>query len=350
MPYDLTQKFVVGISSRALFDLSKENEYYDRKGRSDYCDMMIREAGNPLAPGTSFGLVKRLLSFNKSLPSSRHVEVVVMSRNQPSAGTRICQSVREYGLPITRFFFTGGEPVSPYLGSISANLFLTANEEDVRSASLAQIPAALVYGTPTQEIERDDPDIRIAFDGDGVLFGDEAEIINQSEGLKAFHESESRNASTPLSKGPFAKLLASISAIQALSERKGTVRIKTAIVTARNAPADLRVFQTLESWGIRVDQLFFLGGASKVHVLEPFAPDIFFDDQAVHCRGAASKIPTAQVPSTLFTLSSSQVPNCPLCGDLMIRRIARRGSHAGKPFWGCTTYGREGCVGVIPIA
>lgn len=349
MAYDLTKKFVVGIASRSLFDLSRENQLFDKYGPEPYAQHMVEHANQPLAKGTSFNLIKKFLDWNKFLPGERAVEVIVMSRNQPEAGLRICQSVKHHGLPITRYCFTGGSSVAQYLAAHSVNLFLSANSDDVGKAFLAGIPSALTYGIPSSAIESDDTQIRIAFDGDGVLFGDDAERVNQTKGLETFFQHETERAAIPLRKGPFAKLLLSLSYIQS-KYLKDKELLRTALVTARNAPAESRVMHTLRSWKVRVDESFYLGGADKSKTLAAFAPDIFFDDQAIHCQRAACSVPTAQVASNLFTMSDSKTPLCPKCGAIMARRVASRGVRIGKPFWGCTNYGATGCTGLIPIA
>ncbi|MEM7682452.1 MAG: 5'-nucleotidase [Planctomycetota bacterium] len=349
MPFDLRKKFVVGIASRSLFDMAREHQHYIEHGPESYRAHQIANESKPLSPGTSFELVQKFLGMNQHLPSERQVQVIVMSRNQPDAGRRICNSVRAYNLDISRFCFTGGRPVAQYLRAFSVDLFLSAESDDVRNAFIANYPAALTYGTPSQPIERGDPEIRVAFDGDGVLFGDEAERINQGQGLAEFHAHEVMNAHRPLPEGPFAKLLFSLWYLQQRMESP-TPLIRTALVTARNAPAESRVFETLRQWGVRIDESFYLGGSAKVEVLRAFAPDIFFDDQADHCRRAACEVPTAQVPSNLFTLSATSTPLCPICGAAMAHRISRRGPHAGKPFWGCSNYSITGCRGLVPMA
>ncbi|XAL98448.1 5'-nucleotidase [Phycisphaeraceae bacterium D3-23] len=337
MPYDLTNRFVLGVSSRALFDLAREHTTFEQSGPDTYDQHQKENRTSVLEQGTAFPLVQRFLGLNIYLPKERNVEVILFSRHSPEAGQRIKHSAYHYGLPISRYSFTRGAPVGPYLQAFSVNLFLSAEPEDVRLAFDADIPAAVTFAQPRIAQEREDPQIRIAFDGDGVLFGSESEAINQANGLDAFHKHEIDNARKPLKRGPFARLLVSLSYLQRRIDSPQPL-IRTALITARNAPADERVLTTLEAWRVKVDEHHYLGGVLKEGVLRAFAPDIFFDDQSVHCRAASHTVRTAQVPSNLFELAHSEVPLCPNCGAKMKKRIARRGKTAGRSFWGCSNY------------
>jgi 5'-nucleotidase len=212
---------------------------------------------------------------------------------------RISNSIDNYKLDITRAAFTGGEPVAKYLNAFEVDLFLSATEEDVQAAVESNVAAGLIYDGPSRN--RADPleQIRIAFDGDAVLFSKESEMIYQQHGLEAFIEHEKANVQKPLPEGPFAKLLKTLSFLQFdLNDRKTQNKppIRTALVTARNSPAHERVIRTLRTWNVRIDETFFLGGVPKHKILESFSPHIFFDDQHQHCEGAARVVPTARVP------------------------------------------------------
>jgi 5'-nucleotidase len=212
---------------------------------------------------------------------------------------RISNSIDSYELDITRAAFTGGEPVAKYLNAFEVDLFLSATEEDVEAAVESNVAAGLIYDGPSRN--RTDPleQIRIAFDGDAVLFSKESEMIYQQQGLEAFIEHEKLNAEKPLPEGPFAKLLKTLSFLQfdlTNSTTQKTPPIRTALVTARNSPAHERVIRTLRTWNVRIDETFFLGGVPKHKILESFSPHIFFDDQHQHCEGAARVVPTARVP------------------------------------------------------
>ena len=298
MAYDLSNYLVIGISSRALFDLTLENEIYENKGLEAYCQYQLEHENDILLPGTGFALIESMLKINDIDASKRRTEVVIVSRNSADTSLRISNSIDHYGLDITRAAFTGGEPVAKYLNAFDVDLFLSATEEDVQAAVESQVASGLIYDGPTSNADKPLEQIRIAFDGDAVLFSEESEMIYQNEGLEAFIEHEKHNAEKPLPEGPFAKLLKTLSYLQFdLDETfKGTPPIRTALVTARNSPAHERVIRTLRTWNVRIDETFFLGGVSKDRVLSAFKPHIFFDDQHRHCHSAAKVVPTARVP------------------------------------------------------
>jgi len=299
MPYDLSNYLVIGVSSRALFDLNRENEIFENEGLEAYCQYQLEHENDILEPGTGFSLIEAMLRINDLEPGVRRTEVVIVSRNSADTSLRISNSIDSHGLDITRAAFTGGEPVAKYLNAFDVDLFLSASEEDVQAAVESNVAAGLIYDGPSRE--RTDPleQIRIAFDGDAVLFSEESEMIYQQQGLEAFIEHEKQNARQPLPEGPFAKLLKTLSFLQfdlnSKSPRKRTP-IRTALVTARNSPAHERVIRTLRTWNVRIDETFFLGGVPKHKILESFSPHIFFDDQHQHCEGAAGVVPTARVP------------------------------------------------------
>lgn len=301
MPYDLTNYLVIGVSSRALFDLTLENEIYESEGLEAYCHYQLQHENDILKPGTGFALIEAMLNINKIDPDQRRTEVVIISRNSADTSLRISNSIDAHELDITRAAFTGGEPVAKYLNAFEVDLFLSATEEDVQAAVESNVAAGLIYDGLKRD--RTDPlqQIRIAFDGDAVLFSKESEMIYQQQGLEAFIDHEKRNAQRPLPEGPFAKLLKTLSFLQFdlnSSAGKATPPIRTALVTARNSPAHERVIRTLRTWNVRIDETFFLGGVPKHKILESFSPHIFFDDQHQHCEGAAKLVPTARVPHT----------------------------------------------------
>lgn len=299
MSYDLSNYLVIGVSSRALFDLNRENEIFENEGLEAYCRYQLEHENDVLQPGSGFALIEAILRINQIEPGVRRTEVVIISRNSADTSLRISNSIDSHHLDITRAAFTGGEPVAKYLNAFDVDLFLSATEEDVQAAVESNVAAGLIYDGPKRN--RADPleQIRIAFDGDAVLFSEESEMIYQSQGLEAFIAHEKLNAQKPLPEGPFAKLLKTLSFLQFDLKRKtGQARppIRTALVTARNSPAHERVIRTLRTWNVRIDETFFLGGVSKQRVLESFSPHIFFDDQHSHCEGAARVVPTARVP------------------------------------------------------
>ncbi|MEF9961611.1 MAG: 5'-nucleotidase [Erysipelotrichaceae bacterium] len=288
---------VIAISSRALFDLSDENDLYEKEGLKAYSDYQITHEKDILKPGAGFSLVKALLSLNKKVANKQIVEVIITSRNSADTSLRIFNSIEYYGLDISRAILSGGHGLAQYLLAFNVDLFLSAYEDDVQEAIDFNIAAGMIYTNPLKNYDENtqiDP-IRIAFDGDAVLFSDEAELIYKKDGLEAFVKHEKANAQKPLPEGPFAKFLKTISHLQE-SFPLDNVPIRTALVTARNAPAHERVIKTLRAWNVRIDEAFFLGGMSKKDILAAFAPHIFFDDQVVHAIPASTLVPSAKVP------------------------------------------------------
>jgi len=290
MSYQLNDKLVIGISSRALFDLEYENSIYDEKGLTEYTKYEIEHENIILKPGTAYSLIKALLDLNNKFQSPI-VEVIVMSRNSPETGLRVFNSIDQSKLGIVRAGFTGGEKIAKYLAALKVDLFLSKNEEDVQEAIDAGFAAALIYDVP-KDYTPDDHEIRIAFDGDAVVFSEEAEAIYQKDGLEAFLEHEKANAERALPDGPFAKLLRTLSTIK----EKYPNMLRIAIITARNNPAHKRVILTLREWGVKVDEAFFLGGVEKKEVLKAFNAHIFFDDQESHVKPASTEVPSGRVP------------------------------------------------------
>jgi len=295
MALNLDNELVVGISSRALFDLEEENSIYEKEGLKAYTEFQIAHEKNILKPGTAFPLIKALHKLNAE---ERYLtEIIIMSRNSADTSLRIFNSIEHYELGISRAALVGGANISQYLSAFKTDLFLSANESDVQEAVNANIAAGIICShtdlpiNSNEEIEQ----IKIAFDGDAVIFSDESEQIYQEKGLKAFAEHEHQNAQNPLLEGPFAKLLKTLSIVQQQFP-EDTVPIRTALVTARNAPAHERVIRTLRAWNVRIDEAFFLGGIEKSQVLKAFGANIFFDDQKVHTDPASKLVPSARVP------------------------------------------------------
>lgn len=271
----------IAVSSRALFDFEQENAVFDDKNESAYMRVQRQRLDKAASPGIAFPMVKKLLAFNT--PEERLVDVFVISRNDPFTGLRIFNSIDEYQLDIRGGCFTRGSPSLPYLPAFGAHLFLSALDADVRAALESGFPAAKVMGRAEPNIAPDDDTLRIAFDGDAVLFGDESERIYQKQGLKEFQKTERELAHQPLSPGPLAPFF---TALHQLHQRFPS-RIRTALVTSRGRPAHKRPILTLEKWGLDIDEAFFLGGTPKAKFIEGFHPDFFFDDQIRH-------LPTAQ--------------------------------------------------------
>jgi 5'-nucleotidase len=295
MPASFDGKLVVAISSRALFDLEESNRVFEEEGVEAYHRYQLTREDEILAPGIALPLVKKLLALNALAPVRPRVEVILLSRNTAETGLRIMNSIQHYGFDITRAAFTGGESTYPYVPAFDAHLFLSANGEDVRRALDAGHAAAQILPSNVgQNVEWTD-ELRIAFDGDAVLFSDEAERVYKKEGLAAFTAAEVEAAKEPLSGGPFKNFLAALHRIQ--SEYPiDRAPIRTALVTARSAPAHERVVRTLRAWGIRIDEALFLGGLDKGPFLRAFGADIFFDDQHRHVESARKYVAAGHVP------------------------------------------------------
>jgi 5'-nucleotidase len=293
MAASLDGQLVVAISSRALFDFEEENLVFEQSDDRAYMKLQLERLEEPAKPGVAFSLVKKLLAFND--PTTQRVEVVILSRNDPVSGMRVFRSAQHYGLSIQRGSFTRGQSPWRYLKPLNANLFLSTHLSDVRAALDAGVPAAQVYPHSAHASEAHPHEVRIAFDGDAVLFSDEAERVFQSQGLSAFQAHEHAKASQPLLAGPFKPLLAALHRLQ--QEGTPAIRVRTALVTARSAPAHERAIRTLMQWNIEVDEAMFLGGLPKGEFLKEFEPDFFFDDQTGHIESAAQHVPAGHVAS-----------------------------------------------------
>lgn len=289
---NLNNRLIVAISSQVLFDLSESNRIYETEGVERYADYQRDNENTPLSRGPGYRLVKKLLMMNQSKPC---VEVVLMSRNSSDTGLRIFNSIEEHKLNITRAVFTSGSSPQRYVKAFGAHLFLSTNPDDVRDALCNGLAAATMNNFIHND-SQDTDELRIAFDGDAVIFSDEAEQVFQREGLDAFHKSEQTAASTPLGNGPFYSFL---TALKNLQDQFPPLEcpMRTALITARQAPAHERVIRTLRQWDLRMDETLFMGGLDKTEVLKAFNADIFFDDQIGHCERASGHIPTAHVPS-----------------------------------------------------
>ena len=292
MAYTVEGKLVVAISSRALFDFEEENRVFDAQGERAYTDLQLARLEVPAKEGVAFPLVKKLLAFNGA--GAKRVEVVILSKNDPVSGLRVFKSAKSAGLSLERGVFTRGRNAYRYLDALQANLFLSANENDVLGALETGFPAARVIPESAHVAGRHADEVRIAFDGDAVLFSDEAERVFQKDGLEAFTRHEIRHALTPLPPGPFKPLLAALHKLQ--SEKAAAMKIRTALVTARSAPAHERAVRTLMDWGVSVDEAMFLGGLDKGAFLRAFQPDFFFDDQRGHVESASRHVAAGHVP------------------------------------------------------
>ncbi len=306
MAATLDGQLVVAISSRALFDFEEENRVFEdglgqaptpgTKRDAAYMQLQLDRLDVPAKPGVAFSLVKKLLAFNDALDiAPALVEVVILSRNDPVSGMRVFRSAQHYGLNIQRGTFNRGEPPWRYLKPLHANLFLSTHLSDVRDALAAGVPAAQVYPQSAHASDQHPHEVRIAFDGDAVIFSDEAERVFQAQGLSAFQAHERDKATQPLLAGPFKPLLEALHRLQQVGTSR--MRIRTALVTARSAPAHERAIRTLMNWNIEVDEAMFLGGLAKGEFLREFEPDFFFDDQTGHVDSASQHVPSGHVVS-----------------------------------------------------
>ncbi len=308
MSLDLSDTLVVGITATALFDLTEADRLFRELSATDpdsaietYRNYMLEREDVQLEPGTGFPLVKALLGLNRYQESGEEsplVEVVIMSRNSPETGLRVLKTIRSAGLPISRSAFTAGESVVDYLEAFDVDLFLTTSIEDAQKVIDSRACAtAILAERPVGASDIEEGQVRIAFDGDAVLFDDESELVFKTQGLDAFIRNEDSNQDVPLKEGPYAMLLKKLARLQdRLPMRVEYSPVRIALVTARNSPADLRVIKTLRHWGVYVDEAFFLGGVDKSRVLKAFKPHIYFDDQDVHLIEASKLVPSGKVP------------------------------------------------------
>lgn len=294
MPQEFGQKLVIAISSRALFNLDDSHQVYVNDGLKAYSEYQIERENEVLTPGSAFPLVEKLLALNTIGGEYPRVEIILLSRNSADTGLRIFNSIQHYQLDISRAAFSGGESPYRYIEAFGCHLFLSTDGEDVRNALDHGVAAATLIpaGKDANQCEQ----LRFAFDGDAVLFSDEAERVYKQHGLEAFTKNEQEEAKKPLTGGPFKEFLSALQRLQA-EFTEGDCPIRTALVTARSAPAHERVIRTLRAWNIRIDESLFLGGLSKGEFLKAYGADVFFDDQALHCESAKEHVvATGHVP------------------------------------------------------
>jgi 5'-nucleotidase len=282
----------IAISSRALFDLDESNAIYEEQGLEEYRQYQIAHEDEILEPGEAYPFVKKILNINKLLDIPR-VEVILLSRNSADTGLRIFNSIKAHGLAIARAAFCSGERPYRYVKAFGVDLFLSTHPDDVAHALGHGVAAATLIASRSPGNLSDE--LRIAFDGDSVLFSDEADLVYRAEGLDAFAEQEAAAASEPLGGGPFKDFLAGLHELQNEFSERGCP-IRTALVTARSAPAHERVIRTLRAWDVRLDECLFLGGADKTEFLKAFDPDVFFDDQPLNIERALGHVAAGHVP------------------------------------------------------
>ena len=295
MSYNLNNKLVIAISSRALFDLEEENQIFEKDGLDAYYKYQLENEDKSLKKGTGYRLVENILKINSFFSiDERQVEVIILSKNNAATSLRITNAINDLKLDIIRSAWTSGTNISNYLKAFKVDLFLSADDNDVLNAIENGVAAAKILHSNENIHNISNEQVRIAFDGDAVLFSEESELVYKNHGLEAFIEHEKENRNNPLEMGPFAKLLLTIAKIQAKFPTDKSP-IRTALVTARSAPTHERVIKTFNVWGVRVDEAFFLGGTDKYEILEAFGADIFFDDQDVHLNLSSNVVPSAKV-------------------------------------------------------
>ena len=303
MAYNLNNKLVIAISSRALFDLEEENQIFEKDGLDAYYKYQLENEDKSLKKGTGYRLVENILKINSFFSSDeRQVEVIILSKNNAATSLRITNAINDLKLDIIRSAWTSGTNISNYLKAFKVDLFLSADDNDVLNAIENGVAAAKILHSNENIHNISNEQVRIAFDGDAVLFSEESELIYKNNGLDAFIEHEKLNKDNPLEMGPFAKLLLTIAKIQAKFPTDKSP-IRTALVTARSAPTHERVIKTFNLWGVRVDEAFFLGGTDKYEILQAFGADIFFDDQDVHLNLSSNVVPSAKVLNKNIMLS-----------------------------------------------
>lgn len=303
MTPEFTDRLVVAITARALFDLEDSHALFERDGVRAYADFQRSRENDVLAPGIAFPLVRKLLALNVDVPAdAARVEVILLSRNSSDTGLRIFNSIEHYKLGIVRAVFTAGAPTDPYIKPFGAQLFLSANPASVRRALEHGVAAATILTSRDRDTTEagshalsQHAQLRIAFDGDAVIFSDESQRISSEQGLAAFSRNEAALAHTPLSGGPFRGFLAALHRLQQAFPAENSP-IRTALVTARSAPAHKRVILTLREWGVRLDEALFLGGRDKGPFLEAFGADIFFDDSQLNIDSASRHVAAGHVP------------------------------------------------------
>ena len=299
--YPIEKKLVIAVSSSALFDLTESDKVFKEQGAKAYKQFQKEHLDKPLEKGVAFPFIRRFLAINNRFPEQYPVEVVLLSRNSTTTGRRVFRSIKHYGLDITRAAFLSGSSPFSYIPAFNASLFLSANEGDVKLAIDKQLPAGIVLPSKVND-DMDDVELRVAFDFDGVIADDEAETVYKKDGLIKFHQHEQDKIATPHNNGLLAKLFTGLSNLQALEEQAKEedpnykTILRTAIITARNAPAHERMVTTLESWGVSANETFFLGGMDKNRILSIFKPHIFFDDQKHHLKGTDDNIPMVHIP------------------------------------------------------
>lgn len=311
MPYPIEKKLVVGVSSNALFNIEKEEDIYKNHGPEAFDQYQVDNKNTILKKGAAFPFIERFLNINRFYKEEQPVEVVLLSKNSPAAGIRVFNSIKEYDLDISRAAFTTGKSPFEYIPAYNISLFLSTNVTDVDSAIKANFAAGRFINT--QVVEDDEMELRVAFDFDGVIADDEAEqVYKETKKLSEFHKYETEHLKEPHNPGPLADFFRKLAFFQKLETKNENIDpnykrlLKTSIVTARNAPSHERAINTLNKWGVAVDEMFLMGGVDKSRILNIIKPHIYFDDQLVHLDSEASKIPLVHIPFGIANTNNTQ--------------------------------------------
>ncbi|XP_032286043.1 cytosolic 5'-nucleotidase 1B isoform X1 [Phoca vitulina] len=284
----------IAVSSRALFNMVDGRKIYEEEGLEKYMEYQLNNENVILTPGPAFRFVKALQHVNARLrelyPNEQDLfDIVLMTNNHAQVGVRLINSVNHYGLLIDRFCLTGGKSPIGYLKAYLTNLYLSADSEKVQEAIQEGIASATMFDG-AKDMAYCDTQLRVAFDGDAVLFSDESEHIAKEHGLDKFFQHETMFENKPLAQGPLKGFLEDLGRLQKkfyAKDERLLCPIRTYLVTARSAASSgARVLKTLRRWGLEIDEALFLAGAPKGPILVKIRPHIFFDDHMFHIEGA----------------------------------------------------------------
>ncbi|XP_038175941.1 cytosolic 5'-nucleotidase 1B isoform X2 [Arvicola amphibius] len=284
----------IAVSSRALFNMVDDRKIYEEEGLEKYMEYQLTNENVILTPGPAFRFVKALQHVNSRLrdlyPEEQDLfDIVLMTNNHAQVGVRLINSVNHYGLLIDRFCLTGGKSPIGYLKAYLTNLYLSADSEKVQEAIREGIASATMFAG-AKDMAYCDTQLRVAFDGDAVLFSDESEHIAKEHGLDKFFQHETLFENKPLAQGPLKGFLEDLGKLQKkfyAKDERLLCPIRTYLVTARSAASSgARVLKTLRRWGLEIDEALFLAGAPKGPILVKIRPHIFFDDQMFHIESA----------------------------------------------------------------
>ncbi|XP_003276013.2 cytosolic 5'-nucleotidase 1B isoform X2 [Nomascus leucogenys] len=284
----------IALSSCVLFNMVDGRKIYEEEGLEKYMEYQLTNENVILTPGPAFRLVKALQYVNARLrdlyPDEQDLfDIVLMTNNHAQVGVRLINSVNHYGLLIDRFCLTGGKNPIGYLKAYLTNLYIATDTEKVQEAIQEGIASATMFDG-AKDMAYCDTQLRVAFDGDAVLFSDESEHFTKEHGPDKFFQYDTLCESKPLAQGPLKGFLEDLGRLQKKFYAKNQrllCPIRTYLVTAKSAASSgARVLKTLRRWGLEIDEALFLAGAPKSPILVKIRPHIFFDDHMFHIEGA----------------------------------------------------------------